>query len=118
PTRCVRRDRLPASRLGTSLSSPEAKLLAAMYQPQGKLSKGIAYVGTAALGRPRRAQLARLFAQSRAIGSSALLRFRDVRTVLKVVLQNLRGQGGAHTLSLRFDRTHHFSAADDFGGRE
>src|SRR5450759_1908325 len=47
-----------------------------------------------------------------------LSRFPDVRAVLEVVLENLRGQGGGHTLPLRFDGADHFSATDDFGGRE
>src|SRR5271167_2479355 len=53
---------------------------------------------------------------------SRRLGFADVRAVLEVVLQNLRGQGGSHTLVLslflRFDGAHYFSPTDDFGGPE
>src|SRR5208283_5786801 len=40
------------------------------------------------------------------------------RAVLEVILENPRGQRGAHRLSLGRDGAHHFSAADDFGGGE
>jgi hypothetical protein len=52
------------------------------------------------------------------------LRFADVGAVLEVVLENLRGQGGSYTLSLSlslslgFDGADHFSATEDFGGRQ
>ncbi len=47
-----------------------------------------------------------------------LLRFAHARAVLEVILENLRGQRGRHTLALRFDGADHFSATDDLGGRE
>lgn len=46
----------------------------------------------------------------------AILRSRQ-RTMLEVILQNPRGQGGTHGASLRINRAHDFSAADDFCSR-
>src|SRR5208337_2047220 len=77
--------------------------------PGGKLSKGKTGIGSV-----RR----RGFAPPGRGGAPSPheLRLSNVRTVLKVVLENFRRQRRAHTLPLRFDRAHHFSAADDFGG--
>ncbi len=46
------------------------------------------------------------------------LRPRQLRSMLEVILKNLRGQGGRHFLAVRLDRAHDFSLADDFGGRK
>src|SRR5208282_6260606 len=50
--------------------------------------------------------------------ASRISGFANGRSVLEVILENLRGQGGRHALSWGFDRADHFSATDDFGGRE
>src|SRR5437016_12695252 len=47
-----------------------------------------------------------------------LLRFRHRRTVLEVVLENLRRQSGIGGCALRFDGAHNLAAADYFGGRQ
>src|ERR1700694_1212940 len=52
------------------------------------------------------------------LSTSQLLRLADVGAVLEVVLENLCGQGGGHTLSMGFDGADHFSATDNFGGRK
>src|SRR5260370_3839381 len=54
----------------------------------------------------------------RSPGTTRFSGFAYARAVLEVILENLRGQRGGHTLALRFDGADHLSATDDLGGRE
>src|SRR3977135_455504 len=52
-----------------------------------------------------------------AVERSTSSRLRHVRSVLKVVLENLRSEGWTYSLSRRPNRSDNLSSAYDFGGR-